>query len=163
MTRPGFIALLRRAYERWTADYTAFAKMRGFTTLNDWPYHRRGFIECWGEPGFHRFWRVWNPGVAYFVYRAYVALGGRRHQAAATMLSFIACGLAHTVIAAPFAGRWSYTLIVAFAAWGAVTIGSRRLAPFLRQERWPTVVNVALNVALVIGGFDLGFRVDRLL
>lgn len=148
---------------RWIADYRRFARMRGFETFNDWPYHRRGFLECWAEPGFHRFWQVWNPGIAYFVYKLYLRLGGRRHWALPTVASFIVCGVAHTVLVAPFLGRWSYSVIIAFACFGALTVLSRRLAPFLRQERWPAAVNVILNATMVAGSFDLGFRFDALL
>lgn len=140
-----------------------FARMRGFRTFNDWPYHRRGFIECWAEPGFHRFWQVWNPGIAYFVYRTYVRLGGRRRWALPTVLSFLICGFVHTIVVAPILGRWSYSVIVAFTCFGILTVSSRILAPFLRQERWPALVNILVNVGLVLGSFDIGFRVDDLL
>jgi drug/metabolite transporter superfamily protein YnfA len=151
---------LRGARLTWEADYRRFARSRGFPTFNDWPYHRRGFLEAWAEPGFHRFWRVWNPGIAYFVHLAYLRLGGRRHWAVPTILSFTLCGLIHTVVVAPFMGRWSNSVIVAFLLFGALSVCSRRLAPYLRQERWPTVINVAVNVGLVVLCFDLGFRVD---
>jgi hypothetical protein len=134
--------------------------MRGFTTFNDWPYHRRGFLECWLEPGFHRFWQVWNPGIAYFVYRLYLALGGRKRWALPTILAFFLCGLVHTLVFAVFIQRWGNSVIVAFALFGVLTVLSRRLAPILRQERWPRLVNLALNVGLVLESFDLGFRVD---
>jgi hypothetical protein len=154
---------LRRGYARWAADYARFATARGFRTFNDWPYHRRGFIECWAQPGFHRFWQVWNPGIAYFVYRTYLALGGRRHWLAPSIGAFVLCGLVHTVIVAPFLGRWSYSVIVAFGCFGLLSVISRLLAPVLRQRRWPGLVNVLVNIALVVGSFDLGFRVDHLL
>lgn len=144
-------------------DYRHYAAMRGFRTFNDWPYHRRGFLECWAQPGFHRFWQVWNPGISYFVYRTFIRLGGRKHWIWPTVTSFFLCGLGHTLIVAPFLGRWSYTVIVAFVSFGILTVVSRLLARRLRQDRWPKVVNVAINVGLVIGSFDLGFRLDRLL
>jgi len=150
-------------YARWTDDYRRFARGRGFRTFNDWPYHRRGFLECWAEPGFHRFWRVWNPGIAYFVHLLYLGLGGRKRWILPTFLAFLGCGLAHTVIVAPFLGRWSYSVIAAFGCFGILTPLSRRLAPVLRQDRWPVMANVLINVGLVIGSFDVGFRVDGLL
>jgi hypothetical protein len=153
----------RQVYERWVADYMYFAKMRGFQSFNDWPYHRRGFIECWAQPGFHRFWQVWNPGIAYFVYRSYICLGGRRHWLVPTILAFTLCGLIHTLIVLPFFGRWSYTLVVAFACFGVLTVLSRLLASLLHQERWPAIGNILVNVCLVAGSFDLGFRVDEIL
>jgi hypothetical protein len=127
---------LRERYERYVSSYRTYARMRGFTSeVNDWPYVRRSFLECWAEPGFHRFWQVWNPGISYFVYRLFLRLGGRRRWVVPTLLSFVLCGVIHTVI----------------------------VAPFLRQERWPALVNVLLNAFLVLGSFDIGFRVDRFL
>lgn len=154
---------LRTARAAWERDYRRFARGRGFRTFNDWPYHRRGFLEAWLEPGFHRFWRVWNPGIAYFVYRLFVRLGGRRHWILPTVLAFAGSGLVHTLVVVPFAGRWSYTLIVTFASFGVLTVASRLLAPLLRQDRWPLAVNLAINIGLVIGSFDVGFRIDRML
>ena len=152
-----------RRYWLWVADYERFARMRGFRTFNDWPYHRRGFLECWAAPGFHEFWRMWNPGIAYFVYRLYLRLGGRRHWVAPTIAAFGVCGLVHTLVVAPFLGRWSFSVIVAFLCFGVLTVVSRSLKRLLRQRRWPAWVNVLVNVGLVIGSFDLGFRIDRLL
>ena len=153
-------ARLRRAYDAWVDEYRRFARMRGFRSFNDWPYHRRGFLECWLEPGFHRFWQVWNPGIAYFVHRLYLALGGRRRWAVPTVLAFALAGLAHTIVVAPLVQRWSYSLVVTFALFGLLTVVSRRLATTLRQERWPRALNAMLNLTLVAGSFDIGFRVD---
>jgi len=149
-------------YKRWERDYRRFARMRGFRTFNDWPYHRRGFLECWAEPGFHRFWQVWNPGIAFFVYRLYLRLGGRRRWALPTLGSFVLCGLVHTLVVAPFMGRWSNSVIYAFGAFGLLTVASRKLEPRLQQDRWPVIVNIAVNVGLVIACFDLGFRLARI-
>ena len=159
----GLLRALKEIRRRWEDDYRRYAVMRRFRTFNDWPYHRRGFLECWVEPGFHRFWQVWNPGIAYFVYRTFIALGGRRHWVLSTLASFFLCGFAHTVLVAPFFGRWSHAVIVAFTCFGLLTVISRVLAPTLRQDRWPKGINLAINVGLVIGSFDVGFRVDRLL
>jgi hypothetical protein len=137
-----------------------FARMRGFRSFNDWPYHRRGFLECWAEPGFHRFWQVWNPGIAYFVHRLYLWVGGRKRWAVPTIMAFILCGIAHTLIVAPFLQQWSFSVIVAFTLFGVLTVLSRRLASMLRQDSWPKGVNLLLNAALIAGSFDAGFRVD---
>ncbi len=158
---------LRHTYHEkrahFEAGYRKFARMRGFKTFNDFEYHRRGFIECWAEPGFHRFWQVWNPGIAYFVYRIYVRLGGSKKWTMPTLFSFIICGIIHTLIVAPFMRQWSFSVIVAFTCFGVLTILSRKLSYFLKQERWPWIMNALINVGFVIGSFDIGFRVDRLL
>jgi hypothetical protein len=158
--RRGFVGALGRGFETWKADYMRFAWARGFRSFNDWQYHRRGFLECWAEPDFHRFWQAWNPGIAYFVYRLYLTLGGRRRWAGPTVLAFTLSGIAHTIVLAPLLRQWSCSLIVTFTLFGLLAIVSRRLRGFLRQDRWPRLVNLGLNVALVIGSFDAGFRAD---
>ena len=79
------------------------------------------------------------------------------------MAAFLICGIVHTLVVVPFFGRWSFSLIAAFACFGVLTIISRLAAPVLQQERWPIVVNTTLNITLVAGSFDIGFRVDKLL
>ena len=138
--------------------------MRGFkTNVNDWPYVRRSFLECWAEPGFHRFWQVWNPGISYFAYRLYVILGGRKRWVLPTIGAFLGNALVHTIAVVPFAGRWSWMLYVTFGSFAILTILSRYLAPALRQNRWPLPFNVAVNVYFVILSFDLGFKADQFL
>jgi hypothetical protein len=143
--------------------YIAYTRTRGFKSFNDGPYHIRGFVTCWAEPGFHKFWQIWNPGIAYFVYCLYIGFGGRKHRIVGTLISFIICGLAHTIIVLPFIQKWSYTVIVAFGCFGILTIISRYLESILKQKNWPVIINVLVNAGLVIFCFDIGFRVDRLL
>lgn len=157
------MAWARTIYDRWVSDYRRFARRRGFTSFNDWRYHRRGFIECWWQPGLHRFWQVWNPGIAWFFWRLFLLLGGRRRWALPLLITFVANGFIHTLVIAPFLGRWSNSLLIAFTLFGLLTIVSARLAPFLRQERWPAMVNLAANLALIFGAFDMAFRLDRLI
>jgi hypothetical protein len=59
--------------------------------------------------------------------------------------------------------HWSYSVIVAFSCFGVLTVLSRKLSHILKQERWPWIVNTFVNIGLVIGSFDIGFRIDRLL
>lgn len=154
----------RNQYLAYVANYRAFVRMRGFKTeINDWPFVRRSFIDCWAAPGFHRFWQIWNPGIAYFVYRLFIRFGGRRHWTVPTMFSFLFCGLAHTLVVAPFVGRWSFSVITAFFCFGTLTVVSRLTEPLLRQDRWPALLNVVVNAGLVCGSFDVGFRVDGIL
>jgi hypothetical protein len=154
----------RQRFEAYVADYRRFARSRGFRSeINDWPYVRRSFIECWVEPGFHRFWQVWNPGIAYFVNRLFLRLGGRRRWATATIAAFFLSGLAHTLVIVPFVGHWSHTLLVTFTCFGVLTVISRLLEPWLQQSRWPAALNLAVNVALIAGSFDVGFKIDDLL
>jgi hypothetical protein len=158
-----FTYFLKIRYKLYVWRYIAFARSRGFKSFNDRLYHIRGFISCWAEPGFHKFWQVWNPGIAYFIYRFYFRVGGRKHWILPTFISFVFCGFAHTVIVLPFFKRWSYSVIGAFACFGLLTIINRYLEPLLKQEKWPSILNVLVNAGLVIISFDVGFHIDSLL
>jgi len=151
-------------YRRYVERYKVYLKLRGYGDhVNDGPFYVRSFLTCWAEPGFHRFWRVWNPGISYFCFRLYLALGGKRRRVWATLVAFEVCGIIHVLVLYPFLRRWSLVLPVTFLCFGILTLVSRGLERVLRQDRWPAVANVALNVGLVIASYDLGFRVDRIL
>lgn len=153
---------LRHAYNRWADDYGAYAKMRGFTTtINDWPYVRRSFLTCWVEPGYHRFWQVWNPGISYFTWRLFKMLGGNHNWTFATLATFFLNGILHTIVVTPFTG-WGWSFICAFSICGGLTVLSRRIQPWLHQKSWPGALNLAVNLGLTILAFDLGFKLDSL-
>ena len=158
-----FLNEYRKKIARFEIDYRKFAKMRGFKSFNDFDYHWRGFIECWAQPGFHRFWQVWNPGIAFFVYCIYIRIGGLKKWTLPTMSSFIICGVLHTIIVFPFMRRWSFSVIGAFTCFGILTVISRKLSPILKQQDWPWIINTLINIGFVIGSFDIGFHLDRIL
>jgi hypothetical protein len=155
---------LRQGYQCYVGDYQQYLRRRGFgNNLNDRPFFFKSFLTCWAEPGFHRFWRMWNPGIGYLTFRLYLALGGRKHREAATVATFAVNGLVHNMVTCPFVHRWSWTVIVAFLIFGLLTVLSRRLEPVLGQERWPTLANLVVNVGSIALSFDIGFRVNALL
>ena len=163
-SRRSLVNWIGKRYRRYVADYKAYVSMRGYGDhLNDGPFLVRSFLTCWAEPGFHRFWQVWNPGIGYSVFRIYLAFGGKRNRVVATLAAFELCGIAHVVGVYPFLRRWSLVLPVTFLCFGILTLVSRRLERVLRQDRWPVVANVIVNVGLVIASYDIGFRVDRIL
>jgi hypothetical protein len=161
---PGSLSALRDAVRRFQTGFEsrlrAYVKKRGFESLHDRAFFVRAFLTCWAEPGFHRFWRVWNPGISYFVHRLYVRLRPSLGRDEATVVAFVANGVVHTAVVAPLLGRWSWTLPVAFLFFGAFTVASRRLEGPLRQSAWPWPLNACVNVALVCLSMDLGFRFD---
>ena len=158
---PHSLDWLKHAYAEYVKRYERYVRLRGFTTtINDWPYVKRSFITCWMEPGFHRFWQVWNPGISYFTWRLFLLLGGKRHWTMATLGTFLINGLVHTMIVAPFLG-WGWSFIMTFLICGILTVLSRRLRSFLQQRKWPAILNMTVNVYLVILSFDLGFKLDR--
>lgn len=154
---------MKARFRLYTWRYIAFARLRKFKSFNDWPYHRRSFLECWLEPGFHRFWQVWNPGISYFVYRLFRFLGGGRRWVFATIGAFIINGVIHTSVFYCISGKWSVTIIVTFSIFGILTVINKKLERILQQNRWPKIVNLIINISIVIISFDVGFRTDCLL
>jgi len=150
-------------YRLYVWRYIAYARMRGFKSFNDWPYHRRGFIECWAAPGFHKFWEIWNPGIAYFVFRLYLKFGGNNNWMSATILAFVINGIIHTLVFYVISGKYSYTIVILFFLFALSTIISKELEHILRQKKWPWYINSCINIILVIGSFDISFRINNLL
>lgn len=147
----------------WEGEaFAQYLHRRRYRSVNDWPFLRRAFLECWAEPGFHRFWRVWNPALGFLVFRFYRLIGGNRAGAAGKVLAFIASGVSHGLLAAPFLG-WSWTIPVTFTCFGVLVALGSKTSRLLRQDRWPPSLNAVLNVALVVACFDIGFRADALI
>jgi hypothetical protein len=143
--------------------YIAYARLRGYKSFNDWSYHRRGFIECWAEPGFHKFWQVWNPGITYFVFRLYLKLGGNKNWIIATFLSFFINGIVHSVIFYMISRQWSFVIPTLFTLFGILVITSKLLDKLLHQNRWPWIMNSVINISLVILSFDACFKLNDIL
>ena len=150
-------------YRLYVWRYIAYARMRGFKSFNDWKYHRRGFIECWAAPGFHRFWEIWNPGIAYFVFRLYLKLGGHNNRMMATFFAFIINGIVHTVVFFVISGKYSYTIVILFSLFAILTLLNKKVESILSQKKWPWFLNSGVNILLVIGSFDLSFKINTLL
>lgn len=143
--------------------YIAFARLRGFKSFNDWSYHRRGFIECWAAPGFHKFWEIWNPGIAYFVFRLYLKFGGNNNRIIAMILAFFINGIIHTLVFYAISRKYSFTIIILFLLFALITITSKELEHLMRQYKWPWYLNSTINILLVAGSFNLSFRLNSLL
>jgi len=141
-------------------EFQRFLHRRGYRASTGWPFFRRAFLECWAEPGFHRFWRVWNPGLGFLVFRLYRALGGYRAGPHTKVLAFLASGIAHNLLVFPFLG-WSFALPVAFSLFGCLAAAGPRLSRVVRQDRWPPALNVLVNAGVVLACFASGFRVDE--
>jgi hypothetical protein len=156
-------------YEDYVEGYKSYLHLRGFGTHHDdWFFIKRGFLECWYAPGFHRFWQTWNPGIGYFTYRLYLrligkGLGGQRKRNPAVLLTFLINGLIHNLVAMIILRRCSFPLPFTFFALGVFTVISYALDKRLHFKRWPKIVHLALNISLIMFAFDFGFRMDDLL
>lgn len=142
--------------------FRQYLHRRRYESVNDWPFFRRAFLECWAEAGFHRFWRVWNPALGFLVFRFYRRIGGSRGGAANKILAFIASGIAHGLLVLPFLG-WSWTIPVTFGCFGLLDACGPEISRLIRQDRWIRPLNVVSNATLVLACFSVGFRVDDLI
>lgn len=155
---------LKAAYAQYVGNYKQYLKLRGFEShVNDWLFVKRGFLECWLQPGFHRFWQVWNPGIGYFAYKVYLFCGGKYRWKTATFAAFLVNGLVHNLVVSLILWRWDFPLPFTFTLFGALTIVFKWLDKHIDMYKWHRIFHLALNVGLVILSFDFGFRMNDLL
>ncbi len=118
---------------------------------------RRLFLDSWVQPGFHRFWQVWNPVYGYFLFLIYRALGGSRRPLVAGISVFVFCGfILHDLPIQLVTGEPRIVCTVAFLNWGVFAFLSRKLGPVLGFDRWSRVANLCVNVILIGSGLLLG-------
>jgi hypothetical protein len=155
---------LTQKYASWVSDYKRYLMLRGYQGhVNDWFFVKRGFIECWFEPGFHRFWQVWNPGIGYFTYKLYLSIGGNNRQGLGTITTFLINGLIHNIVVIPFLRRWDFPLPFTFLCFGLLTVGFNWLARHIDLKKLPWICHMFINVGAVLVSFEIGFRINRLL
>jgi hypothetical protein len=137
-----------------------YLRARGLDPADSPGLQRRMFVDCWYEPGFHRFWRLWNPLFGYGLYRLYVALGGNRRPAAASLAVFVLCGALHDALLLVTARRVSVVCTVAFAVYWLLAVVARWLEP--RQASWRRGFNAAANALQIAVGLGCGIVADHL-
>ena len=146
---------------RFNQSYDRYLILRGYDpSSGKLIILKRALIDSWGEPGFHHFWKVWNPGIGHLLYRLYLAVGGNRIRLVATMLVFAFCGIAHDVLVMLIFRRPFAAFTAAFVLFGLLTVLSRSLEPILRQERWPKLLNVITNVVCLAGSICLAVQLQ---
>lgn len=132
------------AFER---SYKQYLAIRGYDPSSSrLLVLRRGLIDCWGEAGFHRFWRVWNPGVGHVLFKLYLFLGGSRNRVVATFFVFAVCGAIHDLVVMLIFHRPFFAFTAAFFSSGLLSLANRLLEPILHQDRWPSPLNALSNV-----------------
>jgi hypothetical protein len=121
---------------------------------------KRALIDSWGEPGFHRFWQVWNPGIGHLLYRFYRLLGGNRNRLIATMLVFMLCGILHDMMVMLIFRRPFVAFTTAFILFGILALINRAIEPILDQEKWPKWLNTISNVSCLAVSIFLAVQVQ---
>jgi hypothetical protein len=152
---------IKANYTVYVKNYQVYLKRRGYGDhTDDGYYFFRAFLQCWAQPGFHRFWWLWNPGLGYFTFKIYRVLGGNRRRQISLIGTFTASGLIHSVIVLPFLG-WSFVIPVTFLGFGIFVCISDLLNHVLKQYLWPFYINILANVSLVLLCFNIGFSLNR--
>ncbi len=129
-------------------SYDRYLALRGYDPSSTKPaILKRSLLDSWSQPGFHRFWRVWNPGMGHLLFRLYLLLGGNRFRLIATMLVFTLCGLAHDLAVMLMFRKPFAAFSVAFFLFGILAVVNRSLESVLHQERWPKFFNALLNLS----------------
>ena len=135
----------------FSESYSQYLILRGYDpSSSKLIILRRALVDSWGEPGFHQFWRVWNPGVGHLLYRLYLVLGGNRIRSLSTMLVFTLCGFIYDVLVMLMFRRPFAAFTAAFLSFGILTVINRSLEPILPQDRWPRLLNVFINVSCLV-------------
>ena len=71
-------------------SFDGFLRQRGYDPANSVAFLRRMLVDCWSQPSFRAFWRVWNPVYWYGLFRRYLALVGQQRRRMAPPLVFMA-------------------------------------------------------------------------
>jgi hypothetical protein len=121
---------------------------------------KRALVDSWIEPGFHKFWRVWNPGIGHLLFRLYLLLGGNRLRLVATMVVFAICGIAHDLTVMLIFRRPFVAFTMAFFLFGLLSVVNRSLESLLHQDRWPSLFNAVLNASCLAASIVAAVRVQ---
>jgi len=144
--------------------YTQYLSRRGFPPLEPGGrFTRYVFLAPWSAPGFHMFWRRWNPLAGFALFHLYVLLGGGRNHALATLTVFALAGVIHDALATLLLGAPVIILTAAWIFFGAASLLSRAAAPRLRFRKWPPPALILLNLSLIATGLSVGSVIQRLL
>lgn len=132
--------------EGFNTSYNQYLLLRGYDpSSSKLLILKRALIDSWGEPGFHQFWRVWNPGIGLLLFRLYLFLGGNRRRIITTVIVFGICGFMHDLIVMAIFHHPFLAFSTAFISFGILALINRLLEPDLNQEKWPKLLNAFCN------------------
>lgn len=121
---------------------------------------KRALLDSWTEPGFHQFWKVWNPGIGHLLFRLYLLLGGNRIRLIATMLVFMSCGFMHDILVMFIFQRPFVAFTAAFVFFGILVVINRSLESILGQDRWPRLLNALSNVSCLLISISIAVQLQ---
>jgi hypothetical protein len=124
---------------------------------------RRAVIDAFAQPGFHRFWRIYNPMIGFLLFRLYVFFGGNKYRVPATIGVFFVCGVCHDLLVFILFRHLQVVITFAFLLFGIFSLISHYFQSLLQQNRWPPWVNALFNIGLVIVPLYAGVLIDNAL
>ncbi|MCP4144713.1 MAG: hypothetical protein GY752_05450 [bacterium] len=139
-------------------SFSKFLELRGYSlSQGSGAFLRRLFLDSWVQPGFHRFWQVWNPVYGYFLFRLYRAMGGSRRPFVAGISVFVFCGaVLHDLPMGIVSGEPKIVCTIAFSSWGLLAFLSRRMDVVFDFESWPNIANLCVNILFIAWGLFVG-------
>ncbi len=139
-------------------SFPEFLELRGYSLKQGaGAMLRRLFFDSWVQPGFHRFWQVWNPVYGYFLFLLYRALGGSRRPFLAGISVFVFCGaVLHDLPIALVTGEPKIVGTLAFLSWGVLSFLSRKMEGVIDFASWPRGASLIVNVLLIGSGLLMG-------
>jgi hypothetical protein len=139
-----------------SVTYTQFCLRRGYKPpFKGWAVIRQSVFESWAQPGFHRFWRVWNPPIGYLLFRIYIAFGGNRNRFVSTSIVFAISGALHDLVVFALVPMWGPIITSSYLVFAWLSLLSFKFERTLHQKKWPTILNVILNVGLIVAVFEI--------
>jgi hypothetical protein len=140
--------------------YAQYCLRRGYKPpFKGWPVIRRSLFQSWAQPGFHRFWRVWNPPVGYLLYKLYVLFGGNRNRIISTSIVYAISGALHDLVVITLVPIWGPIITSSYLVSGWLSLLSLKMERILHQKKWPPILNVILNFILIVGVFETMRRI----
>ncbi len=150
------VRLSEKGLRNMGGDFEKFLRRRGFDPERVGPFFRRMFVDCWTQPTFRDFWRVWNPVYGFFLAKLYVVLGGGKRPALASAVVFLFAGwVLHDLPMTFVLGRPQIGTTCAFAVWWTMILVQRPGASSVGRA-------VFSNIARVVVGIALGVAMQRL-
>jgi hypothetical protein len=76
----------------------------------------------------------------------------------ATVAVFAFAGALHDVVVVVLVPQWGPVITCAYLAFAWLSLLSLKFAPLLKQDTWPTFLNIVVNMGLIVGVFETSIR-----
>lgn len=144
-------------------SFSQYLTRRGFCNLSITNLFHQMIIVSLIQPGFLKFWRMWNPFCGYILFLFYVHIGGNRKRNIALVIVFLSSGfILHDLLIFLITGIFSFVFTIGFSFYSAmITINS-----FYSYEKYiyrnSKLENAILNICFIISGLFIGYTTNYL-